>query len=41
MAKPRWPFRALFAYYVLKHAIATPVAASPAFQRFCEWYAHL
>lgn len=39
--RSRWPFPALLGYYVLMHLIATPVAASPAFQRFCEWYARL
>lgn len=37
----RWPFAFMLGYYVLMHAIATPVANSARFQAFCDWYAHI
>lgn len=37
----RWPFVFMLGYYLVIHAIATPVALSPQFQAFCLWYAHL
>jgi uncharacterized membrane protein len=37
----RWPFPFMLAYYLLMHAIATPVALMPQFQAFCMWYARL
>ena len=37
----RWPFTFMLAYYLLMHAIATPVAMMPGFQAFCLWYARL
>lgn len=37
----RWPFPLMLAYYLLMHAIATPVAQSPGFQDFAQWYSRL
>lgn len=37
----RWPFAALLTYYVALHVVASPVAASPAFQEFSWWFAGL
>jgi uncharacterized membrane protein len=37
----RWPFAFMLGYYLLMHAIATPVAQSSAFQAFAQSYAHL
>ena len=33
----RWPIPTLLAYYLLMHAILTPLAASKAFQSFSDW----
>lgn len=35
----RWPMPALLAYYVVMHATLTPLATSPGFQRFSDWFA--
>jgi hypothetical protein len=37
----RWPFAFMLGYYLLMHLIATPIALSPDFQAFSQWYAHL
>jgi uncharacterized membrane protein len=37
----RWPFSFMLGYYLVMHAIATPVAMSQQFQAFCLWYAKL
>lgn len=37
----RWPFAVLLTYYVAIHAVASQVAASPAFQEFSAWFARL
>lgn len=37
----RWPFPLMLGYYLVMHAIATPVAQSPAFQDFAHWYSRL
>jgi hypothetical protein len=37
----RWPFTFMLSYYLLIHAIATPVALNPRFQDFCLWFARL
>lgn len=37
----RWPFVFMFAYYVMMHVIATPVALSPEFKAFSHWYANI
>lgn len=37
----RWPFATMLGYYLTMHAIATPVALSPWFKAFAQWYAHL
>jgi len=37
----RWPFPFMLGYYLVMHAIATPVAVSPQFQAFSWWYARL
>ncbi|MBI3478042.1 MAG: hypothetical protein HY010_20100 [Acidobacteria bacterium] len=34
----RWPIPALLAYYLLMHAILTPLAANKAFQSFSDWF---
>lgn len=36
-----WPLPTLLAYYLIMHVTATPIAALPAFQQFCMWFAHL
>ncbi len=35
----RWPIPTLLGYYVLMHLTSTPVATSPGFQRFSDWFA--
>ena len=37
----RWPLPALLTCYVVMHVTATPIAALPAFQQFCTWFARL
>jgi hypothetical protein len=34
----RWPIPALLGYYLLMHATLTPLASSPGFQRFSNWF---
>ncbi|WP_197042125.1 DUF2306 domain-containing protein [Sandarakinorhabdus oryzae] len=37
----RWPVPALLGYYLVMHAIATPVAMNPGFQAFAQAYARI
>ena len=37
----RWPFTFMLTYYLVMHVAATPVALTPQFQAFSQWYAHL
>ncbi len=34
----RWPMPVLLGYYLLMHATLTPLASSPGFQRFSNWF---
>lgn len=35
----RWPIPILLGYYLVMHATLTPLAMSPGFQRFSDWFA--
>lgn len=35
----RWPIPTLLAYYLFMHVTLTPLASSPSFQRFSDWFA--
>ena len=34
----RWPMPVLLGYYLVMHATLTPLASSPGFQRFSNWF---